>query len=251
MKLPDISRETSLVSAVSCLESQSTSAFSPRSSGDPVLKHARERVEIFKDWLHDSRFSGGSKSNGVTLWHLQLPNEPLIAKGHILLPTVDSMAFVVECLTNRDRLRAWNTDIIENRIINRVCYNEYSSPFVSEQIVHEYNAFKGRMGFPGRDCVWHAYTVWENLDTVFIVHFSDHSTTYESVASGRHLRINVLLSGYRIERTPEGISVHFVNQVDPGATLVPEWILNTVMKRTPERLAALSAYIHFANLERR
>ena len=60
MKFPDISRETSMVSAVTCLESQSTSAFSPRHAEDPVLRTARERVEKFKEWLTDPRFGSGS-----------------------------------------------------------------------------------------------------------------------------------------------------------------------------------------------
>lgn len=235
-----------MVSAVTCLESQSTSAFSPRYLDDPVLRTARERVLKFKEYLTDHRFGLGTTSDGVKMWHMQPHDEPLVARGHTVIKNITSLELVVEALTNNDRLREWNTDIVETRVINKLTF-----PYGCEQVVKEYAAFKGRMGFPGRDCVWHSYTVWENNETVFVIYFSDQSASHAVESVGRYVRAHVLISGYRVDRTAEGISVHFVNQVDPGAKLVPEWILNTVMKRTPERLAALSAYIHFADKEKK
>ena len=244
----NVSREVSLVSAVSCLETQSTAAYSPRAIENPILMKARERREVLYNLIIDSgsKFTGDHESNGVRLWYIQPENEPLISKGHISVQGSYNLRPVLECLTNANKAREWNADVIEGQVINEIINSG------EETLLYEYNAYKGRMGFPGRDFLWYSYIYWESADVVYYLNFSDESQLTQQTTN-RYVRGNALLTGYRIERTESGLSIHFVNQVDVGIKRVPDWIVNTIMRRTPERLGILAAYLqkHFDSVEHR
>lgn len=234
-----LSREVSVISAVSCLETQSTAVYSPRSAEDPILSKARERREVLEDYILDSarRFvAGDADSKGVQLWHFHPDKEPLVAKGHVAVEGVfDDLSLVLNCLTNVEKAKEWNTDIIEGHVIREILNTS------QERLVHEYSAFKGRMGFPGRDFSWFSYTYWESRDVVFVLNFSSDVDDHNS--SSRYVRAHAWITGYKLARTKSGISVHFVNQVDIGSKRVPDLIVNSILKRTPERLGVFSKYI--------
>jgi hypothetical protein len=242
------SRTTSLVSAVSCLEAQSTAAFTPRND-DPIVNVCRLRMERFKKLINDPEFVYGHQNRGVKVWHLEPKGEPLIAKGHIIVPNVPSVSFALECLSTCPRIQQWNTDLLDHRTIKT--FPVHNNMFLSERISQDYNAYKGKMGFPGRDFLWYSYVVWEDVDTAFVIHFSDFDSSDDNPqASGRFVRARALISGYRVQRVNGDLSIYFINQVDPGTNLVPDWIINSVMKKTPERLSALSEYILTADRSR-
>jgi hypothetical protein len=82
----------------------------------------------------------------------------------------------------------------------------------------------------------------------FHVTFSNSETISGFEPSDKFVRATTWLAGYRIERLAGGLSIDFVNQTDIGGRGVPQWIVQSVMKRTPDQLALLSQYIHAKGL---
>ena len=245
----DFTRETSMVSAMSCMETESSTTYVP---GDPARAaqiEARRRLSLLKSLIADNSFSGGHSNKNVKIWYKQPRNEPIVSRGHVVFPEAHSLEMIIESLTDIDKIKQWDTDTVEQRYINEIPISLTRDSFINERLYQTYCAFKGRMGFPGRDFIWNSLIAWESEDLVYLVHYSDPLFPLPAgfQPSSGYIRGTTLLTGYRIERTMNGITIDFISQVDIGSSLVPDWILTPIMKKVPERLAVLREYIHIAH----
>lgn len=245
----DYTRETSMVSAMSCMETESSTTYV---SGDPervAQIEARLRLTLLKSLIADNTFSGGHSYKNVKIWYKQPRNEPIVSRGHVVFPEANSLEMILEALTDIDRIKQWDTDTVEQKYINEIPIPQIRDSLINERLYQTYCAFKGRMGFPGRDFVWNSLVAWESEDLVYLVHYSD--PLFPLPASFQphpgYIRGTTWLTGYRLERTVSGVTIDFISQVDIGNSLVPDWIITPIMKKVPERLAVLREYIHLAH----
>jgi hypothetical protein len=245
----DYTRETSMVSAMSCMETESSTTYVP---GDPervAQIEARLRLTQLKSLIADNTFSGGHSYKNVKIWYKQPRNEPIVSRGHVVFPEAHSLEIIIEALTEIDRIKQWDTDTVEQKYINEIPIPHIRDSFINERLYQTYCAFKGRMGFPGRDFVWNSLVAWESEDLVYLVHYSDPlfplPASFQSYPG--YIRGTTWLTGYRLERTVSGVTIDFISQVDIGNSLVPDWIITPIMKKVPERLAVLREYIHLAH----
>jgi hypothetical protein len=238
----DFARETSIISLFSCVETESSATSADRAT----VEEARRRLDLLKSYIADDSFTLNSRSKTVTLWHKN--EEPLISRGRTTIEDVFDLDLVVDAITNLERVKRWDPDTVHQERLSEVSLSRNKSPYMKEFLHKTYCAYKGRMGFPGRDFVWNTLIAWESDSLVYLVNYSEQEGAPESKPG--FVRGKTKVAGYRIQRCPNGIVIDFTNQVDIGSKLVPDFILTPIMKKVPERLAALAEYIHIAHREK-
>ena len=228
-----IHRQLSTMTTWTCLETPSAHS----------AEAARRRMRMLEEYILDPqrRFvDGGVSSSGVRLSHVMPAGEPLVAKGQIFLPGFFDISTVLAAINDIRERRKWDKEMVHYEPIMDVMRDDV----MGESLCQVYSAYRGKFGIMGRDFVWNVYNAWESPEVAYHVSFSQTDCPRGFEPNDKFVRATTWLAGYRIARTEGGLSIEFVNQTEIGGRAVPQWIVQSVMKRTPEQLTLLTQYIH-------
>lgn len=212
-----------------------------------LVEDLRQKISSADTYFADlsGDFIPNGESGDVRLWYRPRNEiDPLIAKGEILIRNEHDIDLVLEVLTGSKHRAGWDLDNLRNIHIRDIHGNNLENG--KERVCQVYNAFKGRFGQPGRDFVFNEYTCKLNNHKAICLIYSNPEDQcplgFEAGNRGNFIRANTILGAYQLEKEPNGIRVHFINQTDIGGKL-PDWISDMVLKKSPEKLSYISIYI--------
>lgn len=211
-----------------------------------ILLRARERLEIFRTYIADENrefvscgYAGKIPLSFLPKWQ----DIPLAARGEIFVDSITDLGFVADCLSDRQRRHEWDVDLVSIYTIREIPVQLSSPDFIQESLHQVYNSFKGRFGAPGRDFVWNSYMARSDSE-LFQLTYSQPETEcppgYEP--NSKFIRGETFLGGYWVKRLNGGCQIHFVNQTDIKGSL-PDWIIDSVIKKSPAKLEQLRVFL--------
>ena len=200
------------------------------------------RLAYFRQLCSDPSFlleSATSNSpDGIEISYKPRKNDPLIARGkmHASGWFPHNLAQISDLILDTSKRHLWDSDLYEIEILERTSISD------SETLLRVWASFKGRFGFPGRDFFWDIYILVSEDEIVHVTMPGEDDGVNRH--NGRFVRGQTLLGGLRIVRTPEGVDMTLINQTDAGGRrLVPDWVIDSVMKKSPQKLGAIKKFI--------
>jgi hypothetical protein len=186
-------------------------------------------------------FHNGGTDSGVVLSHLHRNGEPIIALGKLFVPNWHpiNLVDISNSLLDVNRRHEWDHDIQSCVRLNTCEIGNF------ELLMKTYASFKGRLGFPGRDFVWHVYSVIDRDSFFHITVSADDDPTYlREGQKERLVRGTTVLGGFCLRKVHGGTELYMINQTDvKGGRVIPHWILDSVLKRSPCKLVAIKKFI--------
>jgi len=215
-----------------------------------LLSRMRESLECVKRlcFAEDASFCNGGMDSGVVLSHqCRSGNDHgiMIAKGKLFIPNwyPRDLAEVSDRLLRPARRAEWDSDVLDCQELSTIGIGGSWN----ECLMKTYASFKGRFGFPGRDFIWHVYSIVES-DHFFHINVSledeDEDLSRKLRDKHRMIRGNTVLGGFCLKLVQGGTEIYMINQTDLKAgRAVPDWILDSVVKRSPCKLVAIKKFI--------
>ena len=213
-----------------------------------ILLCVREKLETMRKYIMDGirgGFVAGGVSSNVPLFWLKPTNGgPLIAKGEVFLEGIDDLTFVAKCIFDPACRLQWDSDVVAINVIREIPVQLASPDFTYEHLTQVYNSFKGRFGAPGRDFVWNSYVARSETDLVQVQYsVSDLEYPRGFEPNTKFVRAETTFSGYWVLKGHGGCVIHFINQTDIKGRLLPDWLVDSVIKKSPAKLDQLKTFI--------
>jgi hypothetical protein len=200
------------------------------------------RVDYFKDLCNDPSFIQESRdSDEIVLSYKPRKNsEPLIARGSLFIPdwTPPDLHQVSKLILDTSNRHIWDSDL------NSIETLDHQSVSDTDSLLRVWASFKGRYGFHGRDFFWDTFATVSETELIHVT-VSGEDDGIERYP-GRFTRGRTVLGGLCIRRTSTGTEMILINQTDVGsrrANFVPEWIVDSVMKKSPLKLISIKNFI--------
>ena len=220
-------------------------ALSDPGEDDPCNFFYHSRLEYFRELCRDDTFIVSENSGtDVELSYRPRGTDPLIARGRLSLANsrLENLNEISNLILDNSKRHLWDSDLYEIETLER------KSLSATESIVRVWVSYKGQYGFQGRDFFWDIYV---RVTEDEIVHITtpgedDGMNRYP----GRFVRGRTLIGGLWITKKPESnVEMVLINQTDvfggssSSKRLLPDWIIDSVMKKSPMKLNALKAFI--------
>ena len=232
----------STTAPVISFEEYSDALSEPSDDSDGTLDLYRSRLSYVRELCIDNSFIFDHSDCGVELSYKPRGDDPLIARGRLTVEdfTFENFQYISDLILDTSKRHLWDTDLYE---IETLSQKKIST---TESIVKVYASFKGKLGFQGREFFWNIYTRVTDNEIVHVTMPGDDDGINRH--SGRFVRGRTLLGGLCISRKFDNVvEMVLVNQTDVFGTsskrLVPDWIIDSVMKKSPMKLVAIKNFI--------
>ena len=200
------------------------------------------RVDYFRDLCIDPTFINETTDSEVVLCHKPRRNsEPLIARGSLTIPdwSPQDLRQVSDLILDSSKRHSWDCDL------NSIETLDHQSLSETDSLVRVWASFKGRYGFQGREFFWVTFATVSDTEIVHVTVSGDDDGIERH--AGKLSRGRTVFGGLCIRKTcTGGTDMILINQTDlgnRGSNFIPEWIVDSVMKKSPLKLTSIKNFI--------